>query len=64
MKSKPWATLTLTSVLLAGCGATTGNYCDVAGWVRPSTGDVLTLDTKRAMLRELEKGEAFCGLKP
>lgn len=52
-----------TLVFASGC-VTSGNYCDVARPVRPSAEDVLTADTARQILRENEKLEKLCGVRP
>lgn len=57
-----WKT-SLSAVLalfLAAC-ATTGNFCDVAGPIRPSALDQMTDGTKRQILAHNEFGAHSCG---
>lgn len=58
-------TLTLTSVLAAGCAtASKGSYCDIAQPIRPSVHDMLTEETKRQILVHDETLAKLCGVKP
>lgn len=65
MKSIVLALTLLTGSLIAGCATTSGgDYCDIARAVRPHKSDVLTDETKRALLTELRKLEKLCGVRP
>ena len=54
-------TMCVTS-LLAGCVTTSS--CDWAEPIRPSTDDVLSLDTAQQILTHNLTGERLCGWRP
>ncbi|KFC62793.1 hypothetical protein FF80_03360 [Devosia sp. LC5] len=61
MKLTRWALPMLTATILAGCGTTSGNFCDVASAIRPSVQDDMTDGTKRQIVSHNNYGEAACG---
>lgn len=53
----------LIGVFLSGC-VSSGNYCEVARPIRPSSEDQMTAETKTQIVTENEKLQALCGVKP
>lgn len=57
--------LTLIAVLIVGgCQATPGNFCDVETIWRPSPGVTYSEADKRRFVAHNEYGEKACGWKP
>lgn len=58
------ALMLAAALALSGCVTSSGNFCDVAKPIRPSSVDVLSDDDVAAILAHNRKGAAFCGWKP
>lgn len=56
--------LIIAALLLAGCSATAGNFCQVSAPIRPSASDSLTAGTARQLLEHNRYGERVCSWKP
>ena len=56
--------LIIMALLLAGCGATAGNFCQVSAPILPSESDSLTDGTARQVLIHNEYGQRVCGWRP
>lgn len=56
--------LIILALLLAGCSATAGNFCQVSLPIRPSASDNLTDGTARQVLTHNQYGQRVCGWRP
>lgn len=56
--------LIIMALLLAGCSATAGNFCQVSVPIRPSASDSLTDGTARQILTHNEYGARVCAWRP
>ena len=64
MKWMRWGLLMSMLSIAGGCAATTGDFCDVSAPIRPSPGDVASIETQRQIVAHNRTGAKLCGWRP